>query len=483
MFRFYKFWINPDGVAYLSIAEKYSHGNFGDALNGYWGPMISWLLTPFYLLDKNPLIGARLIFIAAGLCSLVLAYLLLSSYNVKAWILKVFIGCFVPLLAYWTMAFSVTPDILVVVVFLLYLYVLTREDLRFQPVLIGVVGALGYYTKAFILVFFVLHTAVLYLIGRYKDKQKSPRSMLITLGVTVVLVLPWIILLSQKYDKPTFSTTSTFIYKIFNPANPQGFPTDYIGLVAPPNDSALSAWEDPTYLPISDWNPFSSLSGLVVLYRLFIDNIRRIGDVLLRLSILALTAFLGLVIRLISKWQRLDRQETILASSTIIYMFGMAIALVEYRYMLPALTGLLLWSAFAANELKLKKFKNHALATALLIIIATIVVSPLNQLYFRRHEQSDLFRQTDALRAFIEPGEHVASDNFDTIRFCFVLRAKCYGRLNPAQTVEENRKQLAASRITTVVIRHGGDTWTSPAYLSDYHEVIRLGETIVLKKN
>ncbi len=37
---------NTDAVSYLQVARHYRAGNFGQAVNGYWGAMISWLIAP-----------------------------------------------------------------------------------------------------------------------------------------------------------------------------------------------------------------------------------------------------------------------------------------------------------------------------------------------------------------------------------------------------------------------------------------------------
>ncbi|MHC4720172.1 MAG: hypothetical protein ACYSYT_06835, partial [Planctomycetota bacterium] len=43
----YRYQINPDGISYISVAQKYLAGDFAGAINGYWGPLYSWLLMPF----------------------------------------------------------------------------------------------------------------------------------------------------------------------------------------------------------------------------------------------------------------------------------------------------------------------------------------------------------------------------------------------------------------------------------------------------
>ncbi|MHC4572433.1 MAG: hypothetical protein ACYS0C_10215, partial [Planctomycetota bacterium] len=44
--KYYRYLVNPDGISYISIAQKYINGDFSNAVNGWWGPMLSWLLVP-----------------------------------------------------------------------------------------------------------------------------------------------------------------------------------------------------------------------------------------------------------------------------------------------------------------------------------------------------------------------------------------------------------------------------------------------------
>ena len=37
-------FINPDGVSYLDVADKYLQGDWTWAVNAYWSPLYSWLL-------------------------------------------------------------------------------------------------------------------------------------------------------------------------------------------------------------------------------------------------------------------------------------------------------------------------------------------------------------------------------------------------------------------------------------------------------
>src|SRR4051812_42197638 len=60
---------NPDSFEYITIAQKYSSFNLHDAVNGYWSPLISWLLMiPMQFAD--PVTAFKFLQVATGLFTL-----------------------------------------------------------------------------------------------------------------------------------------------------------------------------------------------------------------------------------------------------------------------------------------------------------------------------------------------------------------------------------------------------------------------------
>jgi hypothetical protein len=68
----------------------------------------------------------------------------------------------------------------------------------------------------------------------------------------------WITAISLKYKKFTISTTMAHAWTLVAPTA-RGEALRWIGLYPPPNSTALSAWEDPSSLPLDIWNPFSHI--------------------------------------------------------------------------------------------------------------------------------------------------------------------------------------------------------------------------------
>jgi len=45
-FNYYQYIVTIDGIFYISIAHAYALHDFSNAINGYWSPLLSWLLSP-----------------------------------------------------------------------------------------------------------------------------------------------------------------------------------------------------------------------------------------------------------------------------------------------------------------------------------------------------------------------------------------------------------------------------------------------------
>ena len=49
-----RYFIDPDGISYLDIADKYLHGDWNGAVNTYFSPLYSWLFAAaLYLLRPS----------------------------------------------------------------------------------------------------------------------------------------------------------------------------------------------------------------------------------------------------------------------------------------------------------------------------------------------------------------------------------------------------------------------------------------------
>lgn len=477
----YRHAINPDGVSYITIAQKYASGNFIEAVNGYWGPLLSWLLAPFVWMHRDPQVAARLLFIATGGLLLGLATHILKKWRVKSAIRSVFIYGLVPVLAFWAVASPITPDLFIVAAYLCYLILLERKSSYYNAVLIGCVAAVGYYSKAYFLPFFLTHFLfmTLYHIKIKQAPSHEIRHRLVALVAVALLIVPWIGIISAKYGTLSYTTSGSYNFSLLNPNKP-GHPLNYKGLMAPPNKTALSAWEDPSYIPRATWSPFSSFTNAAGMVRAVFDNGKRIGAAFLEYSAFSLAICVYLVLVIVDKKRKADERVIAYISAAVVYVAGYMFLLAEFRYFWPVLISLSLIFCLAINQAKISKYKRATKVSATLILILSVALTPLTQLYYQRNRYVPEFYQSEVLKAYVPEGSRVAADNFNAIKHCFYLKARCWGVISPDKTVEENRSQLEHEQIDFVLITEKKKVVTG--YLSDYTEVVNVGDVTLFQK-
>jgi hypothetical protein len=105
---YYQYIINSDGISYISIAREYLNGQFLYAVNGYWGPLFSWLLIPFLIIwhgNVQALYSAKVLSLFIVLFTIIgvysLSFKLGFDEKLRAAVLLVFIPItlFLPLIS------------------------------------------------------------------------------------------------------------------------------------------------------------------------------------------------------------------------------------------------------------------------------------------------------------------------------------------------------------------------------------------------
>src|SRR5271154_6730526 len=152
---FFQYHINPDGICYLRIARYYSEGNFNAAINACWSPLICWLLAPLYKIGIPELIAFRLLNIIIACFVLYKIHIILNKFfnNIsESFRLFIIVSCASELLI---LHFNtITPDLLTLYLLLFLLEIYLSDKILQKPLLVGLLGALLYFTKAYSFYFF-----------------------------------------------------------------------------------------------------------------------------------------------------------------------------------------------------------------------------------------------------------------------------------------------------------------------------------------
>lgn len=142
----------------------------------------------------------------------------------------------------------------------------------------------------------------------------------------------WIIPVSFKYGKLTLGNAGSYNWAVRGPEG-KGEPFDSNRLIEPPNNTALSIWEDPSFENVKYWNPFSSLDSLKYQFFLIRKNTAEALRVIFNYSIMAIPVIILAVTHLYTRAKQKKNDKVAYILITIcLYIFGYTFFLIDERY-------------------------------------------------------------------------------------------------------------------------------------------------------
>jgi hypothetical protein len=241
---------NPDTFQYLAIASKYISGDWSHAVNGYWSPMISWLLTIPLLIFNDDLLAFKILQFVIGGFALLQWNNLLTKTSLRNNLKSVLLFVSIPFFVDYALL-NATPDLLFMGLLFLLINHFLDGDLftdKKQAIKIGITGACLYFTKAFGFPFFIaISLVIVYFERRTLSGKSSWKNISKLYGIFFFLSLFWIIPLSIHYNHLTISETPQFNMSREAaplPGRSEDLPILGKGLNVPMPKS-ISAWEHP----------------------------------------------------------------------------------------------------------------------------------------------------------------------------------------------------------------------------------------------
>jgi hypothetical protein len=228
--------VGADGLAYLDVARAYLHHDWPVAINGYWGPLYSWLLAAalriahpdasqeFALVRVVNFLLLVLVVLAFGRFWRKVATwnrrqqgecLALANAAPKTWIVLGYILLSSKVL--W-MTQEVTPDLLVAAMVLLTSAQLINLSQRTTSpklsgyVYLGFLLAAGFYAKAILFYFAVF---VLLGLAFQSFSSKMWRGAIVAALVFVIAVSPFVVLLTRTLGHVTAGDSGRLNYAWF----------------------------------------------------------------------------------------------------------------------------------------------------------------------------------------------------------------------------------------------------------------------------
>ena len=201
--------INPDGVSYIEIAQKYLQGDLHSALSAYWSPLYAWLTAIVFWIFQPSLSWE--LSVAHGLnyiiflCSFLTFHFLLNELEKTSYSQETKVPFrMVRLVGYCIFLVSslglirialVTPDMLVsACVYLSVAFALrfNRVENFSSAVLLGVLLAFGYFAKTilFPLAFIILISVVLSKRFKWHRIFKIGLAFFVFLSISLLFIIP-----------------------------------------------------------------------------------------------------------------------------------------------------------------------------------------------------------------------------------------------------------------------------------------------------
>jgi len=350
--------INYDAIFYMRTASYYANLQFDLAVNGYWGPLFSWLMVPLLSIFENPIDAARLVMALSAVIFLIGSISVFKSFDIhpagkilSAWITAVSSAA-------WTV--KMTPDLLLGGLLCLAVGQMASSKWiaqRAVQVATGVLWGLAYFAKpvAFPLALVTSSViAALWAIG-HEHKKTIWRSLAVTLIAFLSITSVWVLILSVKYGGVVISTSGKIAHAIVGPRDVERLHPHNVTFHVP-EPGRISAAEDPTNMSYQFWSPFESLEYAKHQWMLICYNAKEIVATLSGFSVSGLGAFailFGLFVH--SPWRRNMKESRWRWSGAVVaclagiylpvYAEQARYFYVTYPFLFAAAFGLVAWLA------------------------------------------------------------------------------------------------------------------------------------------
>jgi hypothetical protein len=381
LFPRYQYQLNPDGISYISIAQKYLAHNYTDAINGYWGPLISWLMVPFLASGLKPLVAANLLLLIIGLTVVLQSHSLIKTLNINLLLGYATISSISIIVIYFAFH-TITPDLLFVSLSLAFIIKILDSSYtndRYAGLFIGLTGSGLYFSKSFGLPFFISSFLAVSLILYFRTRNLNERRRILNnyiSGMLIFLIISgfWISLISHKYGQFLIGTAGIYNRAISEPSSP-GHPMFFAGLIDPPNNTAISIWEDVSRLDLKNWGVFDSFKSFIYELKIICKNLLNILTFLSDFSLLLIPVLLIASARLLKTGKQFVYDNIFFLLLIITIMFsGYALIAVDPRYIWLSYIILLITGAKLLSILFEKSLKRKSIR---LVITGIFIISAL----------------------------------------------------------------------------------------------------------
>lgn len=481
-------WHYIDGIDmlnYISIAHKYQRGEFYDAINDYWSPLIPWLLTPLLYTGADAFLLFKILQVIIGFIPLYICISFLEKTNFPL-LIKVFAGLVFALLILSFGLLYGSPDLLFVSLLLIYFsYTTTNYISSKNGTKAGITGGILFLAKAYGFPFFILHFCCINCYYWFTNKSKEARNTLYNnalKGFTFFFIISgiWIACLSSKNKSFTISGSGKYNFSLIGPEYSLKeecylcHPAHERGLFLPANKTAVNITEEPSKFEMHRWSPFTSLqnfkhwlifikTNLLSFY--YFDVQLQYGTVCLLIFIIYLIAY--------KKRTQLPSNILLMASSALLYTLCYSLVIINPRYIWINTFTFSFATFYLISAIAQKEKNKFIIICFALPLLALLVKRPIKELMYLKdkdvtigklssdimhikstientmQENNNLFTVIDSLKKrpdlqgiWVNEQQKGRENYLTTALLCYYTNNKHYGELTSKIINKEGYQQL-----------------------------------------
>lgn len=487
--------MTADSMIYFSIAQKYLAGDFQNAINGYWGPLLAWLLMPFLYFGFSDVFTINTLNLIFGVLTIIGVCNLSDRFEITGKIRGILLICLLPIVLKFSL---VQPmDFLLVCILIFYLCIVFNSDYPKKissGLFSGILGSLAYFTKVYAFPFFIVHFFIMNILHYFRNTAKEDRRKVLKNAITGFVLFflisgAWIMIISDKYGHITFSTMRD---TNFNAPGPEamggglefGVPVFSEGFFAPPNETAFVVWEDPSYLRGEPWSAWQSWRHFKHFIGLTLKNVSdglKIFETFSTFSIVIIVAYI-LLMSLRQKKELLDHGVLLYPLFTVVlFSGGYLLFHFEERYLWLINILLLLMGGYLLDVSFRKSFFETALTKNILIIFFSMsfIFTPSRYIIqvARGGIDSKMHQLSSELTEYGIRGNLASNREFvpvhdawhKTFRLAYWLNSRYYGQAREKIQDEDLEEDFAKYNIDYYFF--WGEASRIPTFLSKYKEI------------
>jgi hypothetical protein len=388
-YPYYRYYIDPDAVAYLTMAKRAAGGEPWRLVNALWSPMHPALVALCIKGGIDALLAAHLTNALACILVLIGCYQLFRRYALSRVIALPLLLSLAVFLTY-ALYKQLFCDLWQVALLLFYLLLVSSPRFLQKPILwllCALLMAAAAYAKVYSFYFLLLHFPVaLWLKQRAEGTSFPLKAYALTFITHLLLLLPLVALMHQKYGfwglskSGSLNTSWTLVgHKSLRP--------DIQTLIPPPYPNSPYTWEDP-YLSEGELHSrFESLSmmksQLGHSINAALQGVEAAGQISPFLLIVLAATAIAIIVRIRPSF---NTGLKILLAGAIILPLGYLLLHFEARYI-----WLLIPIGMLFGGLWLERLQAHIANRA--VFIATAWLFALSFIVYPLYDMKALFRK------------------------------------------------------------------------------------------